>query len=170
MLNKIKKKKKNKKKKQNCWSFLHLITVADPGFPVGGANLIGGGANSRGGYVLKNLYVKMKESGPLGGVHTGGAPPDPPVNHDLKVCKKLRKTHNQLSYKAQKKKNSRNTVLKNTAQGVHSGNMFTNCKDQVFAYVTVSTCYPRNPTFYSSNTHCSGHKHNVVCVVRGPLK
>ena len=26
-----------------------------------------GGANSRGGYVSKNLYVKTKESGPLGG-------------------------------------------------------------------------------------------------------
>ena len=39
--------------------------MADPGFPVGGAN-------SRGGYVLKNLYVKTKESGPLG-ARTGGA-------------------------------------------------------------------------------------------------
>ena len=42
--------------------------VADPGFPVGGvADLVGGGANSRGGYFLKNLYVKTKEFGPLGG-------------------------------------------------------------------------------------------------------
>ena len=41
--------------------------VADPGFPVGGAN-------SRGGYVSKNLYVKTKESGPLG----GGALATPP--------------------------------------------------------------------------------------------
>ena len=49
-----------------------VITVADPGFPVGGANLIGG-ANSRCGYVSKNLYVKTKESGPLGAC-TGGAP------------------------------------------------------------------------------------------------
>ena len=32
-----------------------------------------GGANSRGGYVSKNLYVKTKESGPVGGAPT--APP-----------------------------------------------------------------------------------------------
>ena len=48
------------------------ITVADPGFPVGDAGLVGG-ANSRGGYVSKNLYVKTKESGPLG-ARAGGAP------------------------------------------------------------------------------------------------
>ena len=49
--------------------------MSDPGFPVGGggADLVGG-ANSRGGYVLKNLYVKMKVSGPLGGC-TPAAPP-----------------------------------------------------------------------------------------------
>ena len=33
----------------------------DPGFP------LGGGVDSRGSYVLKTLYVKMKESGPFGG-------------------------------------------------------------------------------------------------------
>ena len=44
---------------------LHAInTVADPGFPVGGRRPRRGGANSRDGYVSKNLYVKMKESGP----------------------------------------------------------------------------------------------------------
>ena len=44
-------------------------TVADPGFPIGGGmDLIGGGVDSRGGYVLKILYVKTKELGPLGGV------------------------------------------------------------------------------------------------------
>ena len=32
-----------------------------------GVDLVGGGADSRGGYILKILYVKMKESGPLGG-------------------------------------------------------------------------------------------------------
>ena len=48
-------------------------TVADPGFPLGG-----GGANSRGGYILKNLYVKTKESGPVGGVHQQ-RPLDPPL-------------------------------------------------------------------------------------------
>ena len=50
-------------------------TVAEPGFPLGGgADLVGWGANSRGGYVSKNLYVKTKESGPVGGARAGGAP------------------------------------------------------------------------------------------------
>ena len=40
------------------------VAATGPGFPVGG-----GGANSQGGYVSKNLYVKSKESGPLGGMH-----------------------------------------------------------------------------------------------------
>ena len=36
---------------------------------------LGGGANSQGSYVSKNLYVKIKESGPLwGGARAGGAP------------------------------------------------------------------------------------------------
>ena len=43
-----------------------MFAVADPGFPVGDADLIGG-ANSQSSYVSKNLYVKIKESGPLGG-------------------------------------------------------------------------------------------------------
>ena len=52
------------------------FTVADPGFPVGGGvDLVGGGVDSRGGYVLKILYVKMKELGPLGGARAGRAPP-----------------------------------------------------------------------------------------------
>ena len=52
-----------------------LISVADPGFPVGGGvNLVGGSVDSRGGYVSKILYVKTKELGPLGG-RTAGAPP-----------------------------------------------------------------------------------------------
>ena len=47
--------------------------VADPGFPVGGGvDLVGGGMDSRRGYVSKILYVKTKESGPLG----GGRAPD----------------------------------------------------------------------------------------------
>ena len=33
--------------------------MADPGFPVGGAHLVGG-VDSRGGYVSKNLYVEMR--------------------------------------------------------------------------------------------------------------
>ena len=43
------------------------ITVADPGFPVGGVDLVGG-VDSQGGYGLNILYVKTTESGPLGGV------------------------------------------------------------------------------------------------------
>ena len=42
-------------------------TVADPGFPVGGGIDLVGGSDSRGGYILKNLYVETKDSGPLVG-------------------------------------------------------------------------------------------------------
>ena len=39
-----------------------------------------GGVDSRGGYVSKILYVKTKESGPLGGRAPGTPPPlDPPM-------------------------------------------------------------------------------------------
>ena len=38
-------------------------------------DLIGGGVDFRGSYVLKILYVKMKELGPLGGVRAGRTPP-----------------------------------------------------------------------------------------------
>ena len=49
--------------------------MADPGFPIGGRGpRRGGGVDSRGGYVSENLYVKMKELGPLGG-RVPGAPP-----------------------------------------------------------------------------------------------
>ena len=54
----------------------HANSVADPGFPVGGGvDLVGGGVDSRGSYVLKILYVKTKELGPLGGARAGRAPP-----------------------------------------------------------------------------------------------
>ena len=49
-------------------------TVADPGFPVGGVDLVREGVDSRGGYVSKILYVKTKESRPLGG-RVPGTPP-----------------------------------------------------------------------------------------------
>ena len=39
-------------------------------------DLIGGGVDSRGGYVSKILYVKTKELGPLGGARP---PLDPPM-------------------------------------------------------------------------------------------
>ena len=51
--------------------------VADPGFPTGGIDFIGG-IDSRGGYVSKILYVEMKKSGPLGG-HAPGSPLDLPM-------------------------------------------------------------------------------------------
>ena len=41
--------------------------------PWGGVDLVGG-ADSRGGYVSKILYVEMKESGPLEGACAGDAP------------------------------------------------------------------------------------------------
>ena len=53
-----------------------MLSVADPGFPVGGGvDLVGGGVDSRGSYVSKILYVKMKELGPLGGGGTRRVPP-----------------------------------------------------------------------------------------------
>ena len=53
--------------------------VADPGFPVGGGvDLVGGAVDPWGGYILKILHVKMKESGPVGG-GAGRAPLDPPM-------------------------------------------------------------------------------------------
>ena len=42
-------------------------------------DLVGGGVDSRGGYVLKILYAKTKESGPLGGRAPGTPPLDPPM-------------------------------------------------------------------------------------------
>ena len=43
-------------------------------------DLVGGGVDSRGGYISKILFVKMKELGPLGGERAPGASPlDPPM-------------------------------------------------------------------------------------------
>ena len=47
--------------------------VADPGFPVGG------GVDSRRGYVSNILYVKTKDFGPLGERVPGTPPLDPPM-------------------------------------------------------------------------------------------
>ena len=58
--------------------------MADPGFPVGGGvDLVRGAVDPRGGYVLKILHVKTKESGPVGGGRAPGAPPplDPPMKY-----------------------------------------------------------------------------------------
>ena len=45
--------------------------VADPGFFVGGVDLMGG-VDSRGSFFS---YVETKEAGPLGGGHAPGTPP-----------------------------------------------------------------------------------------------
>ena len=46
----------------------------------GGVDLVGRGVDSRGGYISKILYVKMKELGPLGGGACRARPPlDPPM-------------------------------------------------------------------------------------------
>ena len=52
------------------------LPVADPEFPVGGVDLVGG-IDFRGGYISKILCVETKESGPLGvgrGACAGHAP------------------------------------------------------------------------------------------------
>ena len=48
------------------------LSVADPGFPIGGRRPRRGDVDSQGGYVLKILYVETEESGPLEG---GGPAP-----------------------------------------------------------------------------------------------
>ena len=54
-------------------------------------DIVGGGVDSRGGYVSKILYVKMKELGPLGGGTRRARPLDPPmVNLNLKIESKTR--------------------------------------------------------------------------------
>ena len=44
----------------------------------GGVDLVGGPVDPRGGYVSKILYVKTKESGPVGGARRA-RPSDPPM-------------------------------------------------------------------------------------------
>ena len=58
------------------------MSVADPGFPVGGGvDLVGGGVDSRGSYISKIFfYVKTKELGPLGGGRARRAPPPRSAN------------------------------------------------------------------------------------------
>ena len=48
-----------------------------------GASTSLGGADSRGSYVLKILYVETKESGPLGDVRRARPPQDPLMNSDV---------------------------------------------------------------------------------------
>ena len=51
-----------------------MISVADPGFSVGGAWTHWGGVDPRCGHFLAKMYAKMKELGPIGG-HAPGTPP-----------------------------------------------------------------------------------------------
>ena len=51
-----------------------LITVADPGFPVGGGVDPLGGVDLRHGCFLAKMYAKTKELGPVGG-RVPGTPP-----------------------------------------------------------------------------------------------
>ena len=51
-----------------------VLTMVDPGFPVGGSRPCRGGVDSQGGYILKILHVETKEFGPLGGVRRARPP------------------------------------------------------------------------------------------------
>ena len=55
------------------------LSVADPGFPIGGVHPLGGVMDLRHGHFLVKMYVKMKELGPIGGACAGHAPLDPPM-------------------------------------------------------------------------------------------
>ena len=41
--------------------------MVDPGFPVGGVDLLEGGVDPRYGHFSAKMYVKTKELGPVGG-------------------------------------------------------------------------------------------------------
>ena len=56
-----------------------MLSVADPGFPVGGAPTHWGGANLRRVHFSVKTYVKTKEIDPVGGGARRGAPLDPPM-------------------------------------------------------------------------------------------
>ena len=58
--------------------------MADPGFPVGGGvDLVGGGVDSRCGYISKILYVENEMIWTLG----GRAPGMPPRSANVLYCK-----------------------------------------------------------------------------------
>ena len=65
--------------------YVITIAVANPGFPLGGVDLVGGGIDSRGSYISKIVYVEMKESGPLGVERAPGTPLDPTMNRVLVI-------------------------------------------------------------------------------------
>ena len=51
------------------------LAVADPGFPIGGGMDVIGGLYSQCRYISESLYVKMKESAPVGGCVPSRPPP-----------------------------------------------------------------------------------------------
>ena len=51
------------------------MAVADPGFPVGGHQPVGGGTNLQRVHFLGKTYVKMKEIDPVGGGRAAAPPP-----------------------------------------------------------------------------------------------
>ena len=82
----------------DCWP---AYPVADPGFPVGGVDLVGGGGgvvDSRGGYISKILCVKMKESGPLWG-RAPGRSLDPSKISTMQACLKVKITQKKFLHK-----------------------------------------------------------------------
>ena len=69
---------------------LSCVTVADPGFPVGGLIPIEGDTDVRRGCFSMKTCAKMKELGPVWGRGAGGVPLDPPL------CKIITKSTNTL--------------------------------------------------------------------------
>ena len=56
-----------------CMSIYRSKSVADPGFPIGGCGPIGEGGPLTRAFLVK-MYVKMKELGPVGGMHPAHSP------------------------------------------------------------------------------------------------
>ena len=68
-----------------CFPPRPVIPVADPGFPIGGMD-------SQGSYISKILYVKTKESGPLG-TCVPGMPPTSTNASIQSLCNRKTKYH-----------------------------------------------------------------------------
>ena len=61
---------------------LQYVAVADPGFPIGGCRPRRGVPTPEAATFRKNLYVKMKESGPIGACASG----TPWIRHCVGAC------------------------------------------------------------------------------------
>ena len=81
---------------------LRPIAVADPGFPVGGAWGLVGGAWTPEAATFRKIFVITKELGPLGGARAGCAPPK---SANVLMCKcipiPVHHTQNTLSIHVQ---------------------------------------------------------------------